>query len=67
VSPDRIPSSWRTRGVRLNPNRALAGVREIMEGGNPHEHNLAEAIAIAQGEIVIYPKAQSPPSADSSD
>ncbi len=58
--------NWR-RKIRLNPNRALAGVKEIMDGKNPHKHNLAEAIAIAQGEIVIYPKARSPLPADSSD
>jgi len=57
--------NWRNRQVLLNPNKALIGVKEIMKGANPHEHNLAEAIAIKQGEVIIYPKAQSPLPEDS--
>lgn len=60
MSAEHIPLNWRGRAVRLNPCKELAGVQDIIEGKNPHEHNLAEAIAIKQGRIIYLNEGQSP-------
>ena len=70
MSIERSPASWwRNSRSRLNPT-ATGGpmsleVSKIRQGNNPHEHSLAEAVAIAQKKI-IYESNQSP-SKDSED